>query len=80
MIRDKDLDHGPLNTITLSRSDLMLFIACQYGVILSLALPIKSQVKYKEFCIHNKTISKVCISFPCETFNGCNVSNRCGWR
>ncbi|XP_025202982.1 cilia- and flagella-associated protein 57-like [Melanaphis sacchari] len=80
VIRDKDLDHGPLNTIILSRSDLILFIACQNGVILSLELPIKSQIKYKEFCIHNKTISKMRLSINDSTLITCSVDGSiCIW-
>ncbi|XP_060845642.1 cilia- and flagella-associated protein 57-like [Rhopalosiphum padi] len=80
VIRDKDLNHGPLNTITLSRTDLMLFVACQYGIILSLALPIKSQIKYKEFCIHNKTISKMRLTINNSTLITCSVDGSiCIW-
>lgn len=59
MVRDIDLHQGPLDAIALSRSDLILFVAGQNGVVLSLMLPIMAEIKHKEFNMHNKNITKV---------------------
>lgn len=59
MVRDIDLHQGPLDAIALSRSDLILFVAGQDGVVLSLMLPIMAEIKHKEFNMHNKNITKV---------------------
>jgi len=59
VVRDIDLHQGPLDAIALSRSDLILFVAGQDGVVLSLMLPIMAEIKHKEFNMHNKNITKV---------------------
>lgn len=73
MIRDIDLHQGPLDAIALSESDLILFVAGQNGVLLSLMLPIMAEIKHKEFNMHNKNITKVfksdSLRFPNVYFN-----------
>jgi len=59
VVRDIDLQVGPLDAIALSRFDLILFVAGQNGVVLSLMLPIMAEIKHKEFNMHNKNITKV---------------------
>jgi len=63
VVRDIDLHQGPLDAITLSRSDLILFVAGQDGVVLSLMLPIMAEIKHREFNMHNKNITKVSYNY-----------------
>ncbi|XP_050525213.1 cilia- and flagella-associated protein 57-like isoform X2 [Daktulosphaira vitifoliae] len=55
--RDIDLFKGALDAITLSKSDLMLFVAVNNGIILSLMLPIMADIKYNQFSMHNKKVT-----------------------
>jgi len=66
VVRDIDLHKGPLDAIVLSGSDLILFVAGQNGVVLSLMLPIMAEIKHKEFNMHNKNITKVYKLFHCH--------------
>lgn len=59
VIRDIDLHQGPLDAIVLSKSDLILFVASENGVVLSLMLPIMAEIEHKQFNMHNKNITKV---------------------
>lgn len=49
----------PLNAISISKSNLILFIAAQNGVILTVILPMGMQIEYEEFKIHSHSITKV---------------------
>lgn len=50
----------PLNAVSISKSNLILFIAAENGVILTVILPMGVQIEYKEFKIHSHSIKKVC--------------------
>uniref|UniRef100_A0A2S2R5C2 WD repeat-containing protein 65 n=1 Tax=Sipha flava TaxID=143950 RepID=A0A2S2R5C2_9HEMI len=81
VIRNKDLNHGSLNGIILFKSNKMLLVAGQYGVILSLPLPLKSKINYKEFYIHNKTILKMRLSTDDASLITCSADDSiCIWR
>jgi len=48
-----------LNAVSISKSNLILFIAAENGVILTVILPMGVQIEYKEFKIHSHSIKKV---------------------
>ncbi|XP_050529265.1 cilia- and flagella-associated protein 57-like [Daktulosphaira vitifoliae] len=63
IIRNKEMDSFQLSgAVVLSRSDSMLFYAQKNGVILSLLLPLRSTLMYKEFQAHNSIITKIKLS------------------
>ncbi|XP_060845459.1 cilia- and flagella-associated protein 57-like [Rhopalosiphum padi] len=49
----------PLNAVSVSQSNLILFIAAENGVILTVILPMEVQIEYKEFKIHSHSIKKL---------------------
>lgn len=48
-----------MDALTLSKSDLMLFVAVKNGKILSLMLPIMAEIKYNQFSMHKKKVTMV---------------------
>ncbi|KAF0763554.1 cilia- and flagella-associated protein 57 [Aphis craccivora] len=81
VVRDIDLHQGPLDAIALSRSDLILFVAGQNGVVLSLMLPIMAEIKHKEFYMHNKNITKMCMTIDDSNLITCSTDGSiCIWK
>eukprot|EP00102_Acyrthosiphon_pisum_P002329 XP_001943650.2 PREDICTED: cilia- and flagella-associated protein 57-like [Acyrthosiphon pisum] len=80
VVRDIDLHQGALDAIVLSRSDLILFVAGQNGVVLSLLLPIMAEIKHKEFNMHNKNITKMSMTIDDSNLITCSSDGSiCIW-
>lgn len=59
MIRNKSLENGSVNSLLLSQSNMAMFAGCQLGGVVSVSLPIMTQIKYKTFYVHNDSVSEV---------------------
>lgn len=59
IIREVNLNQGPLNAVSISKSNSILFVATQSGVIMTVMLPMMNKIVFKEFKIHSNTITKV---------------------
>lgn len=59
IIREVNFHHGPLSAISISKPNVILFIATQNGIVMTLALPMMYQVVRKEYKMHNRSIKKV---------------------
>ncbi|XP_025200516.1 LOW QUALITY PROTEIN: cilia- and flagella-associated protein 57-like [Melanaphis sacchari] len=70
----------PLNAVSVSKSNLILFIAAENGVILTVILPMGVQIEYKEFKIHSNSIKKMCLATDGSVLISCSEdSNICVW-
>lgn len=57
--REVNFHQGSLNAVSVSKSNSMLFLAAQNGVLLTVALPLMYQVVRKEYKMFNQSITKV---------------------
>ncbi|XP_027851487.2 cilia- and flagella-associated protein 57-like isoform X1 [Aphis gossypii] len=70
----------PLNAVSVSKSNLILFIAAENGVILTVILPMGVQIEYKEFKIHSHSVKKMCLATDGTVLVSCSEdSNICVW-
>ncbi|CAI6352733.1 unnamed protein product [Macrosiphum euphorbiae] len=70
----------PLNAVSISKSNLILFIAAENGIILTVILPMGVQIEYKEFKIHSHSIKKMCLGTDGSVLVSCSEdSNICVW-
>lgn len=59
IVREVDLNQGSLNAVSISKSNSILFVATQTGVIMTIMLPMMYKIVFKEFKIHSDAITKV---------------------
>lgn len=57
--REVMLAEGGVDTILLSRSDMMLFASANKGVVYSIKLPILDAAEYHEYAVHCCTVTNV---------------------
>lgn len=71
----------PLDTIILSRSDLMLFISGGPGGITTIQLPLLDKAIYNEFHMHNARVTAIALSYDDQTLvSVAEDSSICLWR
>lgn len=71
----------PLETIILSRSDLMLFISGGQGGVTTVQLPLLDKAIYSEFHMHNKKVSCIALSYDDQTLvSVAEDASICLWR
>ncbi|CAG9581446.1 unnamed protein product [Danaus chrysippus] len=70
-----------LDTIVLSRSDLMLFITGGEGGVTAVQLPLLDKAIYNEFHMHNKNVTAIALSYDDQTLvSVAEDSSICLWR
>ncbi|XP_053620233.1 cilia- and flagella-associated protein 57 isoform X1 [Plodia interpunctella] len=70
-----------LDTILLSRSDMMLFITGGEGGITSVQLPLLDRAIYNEFHMHNKKVSCIALAYDDQTLiSVAEDASICLWR
>ncbi|GBP75293.1 Cilia- and flagella-associated protein 57 [Eumeta japonica] len=57
----------PLDTVALSRSDMMLFISGGEGSVVSVQLPLLDKALFKEFHVHNRRVTRLALSYDDQT-------------
>lgn len=70
-----------LDTIVLSRSDLMLFITGGEGGVAAVQLPLLDKAIFNEFHMHNKKVQCIALSYDDQTLvSVAEDSSICLWR
>ncbi|XP_026319729.1 cilia- and flagella-associated protein 57 [Hyposmocoma kahamanoa] len=71
----------PLDTIVLSRSDMMLFITGGEGGVTAVQLPLLDKALYNEFHMHNKKVTCIALSYDDQTLiSVAEDASICLWR
>lgn len=71
----------PLNTIVLSRSDMMLFITGGEGGVTAVQLPLLDKAIFNEFHMHNKRVTCIALSYDDQTIiSVAEDASICLWR
>lgn len=71
----------PLDTIILSRSDMMLFITGGEGGVTSVQLPLLDKAIYNEFHMHNKKVTGIALAYDDQTLiSVAEDASICLWR
>ncbi|KAJ8735588.1 hypothetical protein PYW07_007208 [Mythimna separata] len=79
--RNMGLIGVPLDTIILSRSDLMLFISGGLGGIASIQLPLLDKAVFSEFHMHNSKVTGLALSYDDQTLvSVAEDASICIWR
>ncbi|KAH9637657.1 hypothetical protein HF086_009325 [Spodoptera exigua] len=79
--RNMGLIGAPLDTVILSRSDLMLFISGGLGGITSIQLPLLDKPIFNEFHMHNKKVTCIALSYDDQTLvSVAEDASICVWR
>lgn len=79
--RNMGLIGAPLDTVVLSRSDLMLFISGGLGGITSIQLPLLDKPIFNEFHMHNTKITCIALSYDDQTLvSVAEDASICLWR
>nr|XP_021188780.2 cilia- and flagella-associated protein 57 isoform X2 [Helicoverpa armigera] len=79
--RNLSLIGAPLDTVVLSRSDLMLFISGGPGGITSIQLPLLDKAIFNEFHMHNKRVTGIALSYDDQTLvSVAEDASICLWR
>ncbi|XP_022822197.1 cilia- and flagella-associated protein 57 isoform X2 [Spodoptera litura] len=79
--RNMGLIGAPLDTVVLSRSDLMLFISGGLGGITSIQLPLLDKPIFNEFHMHNKKVTCIALSYDDQTLvSVAEDASICLWR
>nr|XP_023027258.1 cilia- and flagella-associated protein 57-like [Leptinotarsa decemlineata] len=60
--RDVVLSTAPLDGLSLSALDTMLFVSGNYGSVFVVKLPLLEKAEYMEYTMHNVIISKICLT------------------
>lgn len=70
-----------LDTIVLSRSDMMLFITGGEGGVTSVQLPLLDKAIFNEFHMHNRKVTALALSYDDQTLiSVAEDSSICLWR
>ncbi|XP_028156155.1 cilia- and flagella-associated protein 57 [Ostrinia furnacalis] len=70
-----------LDTIVLSRSDMMLFITGGEGGVTTVQLPLLDKAVFNEFHMHNKKVTSIALSYDDQTLvSVAEDSSICLWR
>ncbi|XP_049879809.1 cilia- and flagella-associated protein 57 [Pectinophora gossypiella] len=70
-----------LNTIVLSRSDMMLFSTGGEGGVTTIQLPLLDKAIYNEFHMHNAKVTCICLAYDDQTLvSVAEDSSICLWR
>ncbi|VVC30814.1 WD40/YVTN repeat-like-containing domain,WD40 repeat,WD40-repeat-containing domain,WD40 repeat [Cinara cedri] len=81
-IRDVNCQQGSLNSVAITKSNLILFIAAQNGIVLAIVLPILYDdiVEYKKYKMHNHSVTKLCLAMDGSTLISCSEDGSlCIW-
>lgn len=79
--RNLPLINCGLDTIVLSRSDLMLFITGGDGGVTTVQLPLLDKAVFNEFHMHNTNVTAIALSYDDQTLVSVSEdSSICLWR
>ncbi|XP_059051010.1 cilia- and flagella-associated protein 57 isoform X1 [Achroia grisella] len=79
--RNLGLINCALDTIVLSRSDMMLFITGGEGGVTSVQLPLLDKAIFNEFHVHNKKVTCIALSYDDQTLvSVAQDASICLWR
>ncbi|XP_031769045.2 cilia- and flagella-associated protein 57 isoform X1 [Galleria mellonella] len=79
--RNLGLINCPLDTIVLSRSDMMLFITGGKGGVTSVQLPLLDKAIFNEFHMHNKKVTCIALAYDDQTLvSVAEDASICLWR